>query len=70
MVTRAELLVLGLTVGVTGSLVGGLMLGIGLGLVVQNVHAGWVLVLPAAPVSGLLGYWQASRLAKRSIPKE
>jgi len=50
MVTREEILVLGLKAGVTGSLVGGLMLGIGLGLVVNNVHAGWVLVLPAAPM--------------------
>lgn len=63
MVTREEILLLGLKAGVTGSLVGGLMLGIGLGLVVNNVHAGWVLVLPAAPVSGMLGYWMAKRLA-------
>ena len=40
MVTREEILVLGLTAGVVGSLVGGLMLGVGLGLVVQNVHIG------------------------------
>jgi hypothetical protein len=65
MVTREEILVLGLKAGVTGSLVGGLMLGIGLGLVVNNVHAGWVLVLPAAPISGMLGYWMARRLAGR-----
>lgn len=65
MVTREELLILGLKAGVTGSLVGGLMLGIGLGLVVNNVHAGWVLVLPAAPVSGMLGYWLARRLARQ-----
>jgi hypothetical protein len=65
MVTREEILLLGLKAGVTGSLVGGLMLGIGLGLVVNNVHAGWVLVLPAAPVSGMLGYWMARRLAGR-----
>ncbi len=64
-VTREEILVLGLTAGTMGSLVGGLMLGIGLGLVVNNVHAGWVLVLPAAPVAGLLGYWLARRLAKK-----
>ena len=63
MVTRAELLVLGLTAGVTGTLVGGLMLGIGLGLVVNGVHAAWILVLPSAPVGGLLGYWLAKRLA-------
>ncbi|WP_237182866.1 hypothetical protein [Roseomonas marmotae] len=50
----------------TGSLVGGLMLGIGLGLVVNNVHAGWLLVLPAAPISGLLGYWLARRLARQA----
>lgn len=65
MVTREEILVLGLTAGVLGSLVGGLMLGIGLGLVVQNVHAGWILVLPAAPASGMLGYLLARRLARR-----
>ena len=34
MVTREEILVLGLTAGVLGSLVGGLMLGVGLGLAV------------------------------------
>lgn len=65
MVSRSEILVLGLTAGVAGSLVGGLMLGIGLGLVVNGVHAGWVLVLPAAPVAGLLGYALARRLARR-----
>jgi hypothetical protein len=64
-VTREEILVLGLTAGTVGSLVGGLMLGIGLGLVVNNVHAGWVLVLPAAPVAGMLGYWLARRLARK-----
>ncbi|KAA2214271.1 hypothetical protein [Teichococcus oryzae] len=65
MVTRAEILVLGLTAGVAGTLVGGLMLGIGLGLVVNGVHAAWVLVLPAAPVGGLIGYFLAKRLARQ-----
>lgn len=65
MVTREEILVLGLTAGVLGSLVGGLMLGVGLGLAVNGAHVGWILVLPAAPVSGLLGYWLARRLAKQ-----
>jgi hypothetical protein len=45
--------------------VGGLMLGIGMGMVTQNVHAGWILVLPAAPVAGLIGKWLAKRLLKR-----
>jgi hypothetical protein len=64
-VTREEILILGLTAGTMGSLVGGLMLGIGLGLVVNNAHIGWVLVLPAAPVAGLLGYLLARRLASK-----
>ncbi|MFC3126913.1 hypothetical protein ACFOD4_17745 [Pseudoroseomonas globiformis] len=66
MVTRAEILILGLTAGVAGSLVGGLMLGIGLGLVVNGVHAAWVLVLPAAPVGGMIGYGLARRLARQA----
>lgn len=65
MPNRADILVLGLTAGTVGSLVGGLMLGIGLGMVTQGVHAGWLLVLPAAPVSGGLGYLLARRLADR-----
>ncbi len=65
MVTRAEILVLGLTAGVVGSLVGGLMLGVGLGLVVNNVHAGWLLVLPAAPAAGGLGLLLARKLARQ-----
>ncbi|RVT90062.1 hypothetical protein EOD42_23820 [Rhodovarius crocodyli] len=65
MVSREDILILGLSAGVVGSLVGGLMLGIGLGLVVNNVHAGWVLVLPAAPVAGLLGYVLARKVAAK-----
>lgn len=68
MVTRADILVLGLTAGVVGCLAGGLMLGVGLGLVVNQVHAGWVLVLPSAPVAGMLGYLFARKLA-RQLPK-
>jgi hypothetical protein len=65
MVTREEILVLGLTAGVVGSLVGGLMLGIGMGLVVNGAHIGWLLVLPAAPVAGGLGYLLGRKLAKK-----
>ncbi|WP_073138731.1 hypothetical protein [Muricoccus roseus] len=62
---REDILILGLTAGVVGSLVGGLMLGIGLGMVTQGAHAGWVLVLPSAPVAGLIGLWLARRLVRR-----
>lgn len=65
MVTRAEILVLGLTAGVLGSLVGGMMLGVGMGLVIGGQHLGWLLLLPAAPVSGMLGYMLARRLAQK-----
>jgi hypothetical protein len=64
MVTREEILVLGLTAGVTGALVGGLLLGLGLGLVVQGAHIGWLLLLPSAPIAGLLGYALARRLVR------
>jgi predicted lipid-binding transport protein (Tim44 family) len=69
MVTRAEILILGLTSGVVGSLVGGLMLGVGLGLAVNGAHIGWLLVLPAAPVAGVIGYMLARKLAKQ-LPEE
>jgi hypothetical protein len=65
MVTREEILVLGLTAGVVGSLVGGLMLGLGFIAVSEGVHMGWLLVLPAAPVGGGLGYLLARKLAKQ-----
>ena len=65
MVTRAEILVLGLTAGVIGCLVGGLLFGIGMGLVVQRMHMGWLLVLPSAPIAGLIGYMLARKLARK-----
>jgi hypothetical protein len=65
MVTRSEILVLGLTAGVIGSLTGGMMLGIGMGLVVQGAHIGWLLILPGAPLGGGIGYLLARKLAKQ-----
>jgi hypothetical protein len=70
MVTRAEILVLGLTAGVTGCLVGGLMFGLGMGLVVQGAHIGWLLVLPSGPVAGMLGYLLARKLANKAAGDE
>jgi len=64
-VTRSDILVLGLTAGVIGSVTGGMMLGIGMGLVVQKAHIGWLLILPGAPLGGLIGYLLARRLAKQ-----
>jgi hypothetical protein len=69
MVTRADILWLGLAAGVGGSLVGGMMLGIGMGLVVQGAHIGWLLILPGGPVAGLMGYVLARRLAAKLPPE-
>lgn len=66
MVTRSEILVLGLTAGVVGSLVGGLMLYAGLALVMAGNHAlGWLIALPAAPAGGGLGLLLARKLARK-----
>ena len=48
MITRGEIIWLGVAAGVTGSLVGGMMLGIGMDLIVNAQPLGWLLLLPAA----------------------
>ncbi|WP_144184013.1 hypothetical protein [Elioraea rosea] len=68
MITRSDILVLGLTAGVIGSVTGGMMLGIGMGLVIQGAHVGWLLILPGAPLGGVIGYLLAKRLA-RQLPE-
>ncbi len=65
MVTRSDIIWLGLSAGVTGGMVGGLLLGIGLHLATQGSHAGWIFLLPAAPLSGVIGWILARRLAKQ-----
>jgi predicted lipid-binding transport protein (Tim44 family) len=65
MITRADIIWLGLSSGVAGGLVGGLLLGIGLGIVVQGANIGWLLIMPAAPLSGLNGWILARKLAKQ-----
>ncbi len=65
MVTRGDILVLGISAGVSGGLIGGLLLGIGLGLVVAGANVGWLLLIPAAPISGVVGWVMARRLARQ-----
>ena len=65
MITRSDIIWLGLASGVSGGLVGGLLLGIGLNLVVQGVNVGWLLLLPPAPLSGGIGWILARRLARQ-----
>ena len=63
MITRSDIIWLGVAAGVMGSLIGGMMLGIGLDLIVNGQPWGWLLLLPAAPVSALPGWLLARKLA-------
>ena len=65
MVNRGEILWLGIASGVAGSLIGGMMLGIGMDLIVNGQPLGWLLLLPAAPISAGPGYMLARKLASR-----
>jgi hypothetical protein len=65
MITRADILMLGIASGVSGGLVGGLMLGLGMNLIIQGANIGWLLLLPAAPASALGGWLLARRLARQ-----
>ncbi len=65
MITRGDILMLGISAGVSGALIGGMMLGIGLGLVVAGANIGWLLMLPAAPASCLVGWFMARRLVRQ-----
>jgi hypothetical protein len=65
MITRGDLLWLGLASGVTGGLIGGMLLGVGMYLAASGANIGWLMMLPAAPLSGLIGWILARRLAKQ-----
>jgi hypothetical protein len=65
MITRGDILWLGIAAGVTGSLVGGMMLGIGMDLIVNGQVWGWLLLLPAAPAAALPGWLLARKLASQ-----
>jgi hypothetical protein len=63
MVSRGDIIWLGVAAGVSGGLIGGIMLGIGLGLIVNGQPLGWLIMLPGAPASALVGWIMARRLA-------
>jgi hypothetical protein len=65
MITRADIIWLGVSAGVIGSLVGGMMLGIGMSLIVSGAPIGWLLLLPGAPASAIPGWLLARRLARQ-----
>jgi hypothetical protein len=65
MITRADIIWLGVAAGVSGGLIGGLMLGIGMDLMVNGQPLGLLLIMPGAPASALIGWLMARRLAKQ-----
>ncbi len=65
MISRGDILWLGVASGVTGSLIGGLMLGIGMDLIVNGAPVGWLLLLPAAPVAAVPGWLLARKLCRQ-----
>jgi hypothetical protein len=68
MINRGDIIMLGLTAGVSGGIIGGLLLGLGMNLIVQGVNIGWLITVPAAPLSAIIGWLMARRLAAR-LPK-
>ena len=65
MITRADIIWLGISAGVIGSLVGGMMLGVGISLIINAAPIGWLLLLPGAPASAIPGWLLARRLAQQ-----
>jgi hypothetical protein len=65
MITRSDIVMLGIASGVSGGLIGGLMLGLGMNLIIQGANIGWLLLMPAAPASALGGWVLARRLARQ-----
>jgi hypothetical protein len=65
MIRRQDIILLGVSAGVTGGLTGGVILGVGLWLMSVGAHVGLLLLIPGAPVSGLIGWIMARRLARR-----
>jgi hypothetical protein len=65
MITRSDVVWLGVSSGVTGALVGGLMLGVGMAMVIEHAMVGFIFIIPGAPVAGLCGWLLSRRLARQ-----
>lgn len=65
MVSRGDILMLGISAGVFGSLIGGTMLFAGMEMIAAGTNAGWLVMLPAAPVGATVGWIMGRRLASQ-----
>ena len=68
MITRGELLWLGIAAGTTGGLIGGMLLGIGMDLMVNGQPLGLILICVGGPASAIIGWLMARRLAQQLEP--
>ncbi|MBV9539163.1 MAG: hypothetical protein JOY70_09550 [Acidisphaera sp.] len=66
MVTRGDILLLGISAGVTGGMIGGVVLAYGILLITGGANLGWILLCVGAPLSGSVGWIMARRLAARA----
>lgn len=65
MITRGDILWLGIASGVTGGIIGGTMLGIGMDLMVNGQPFGLIPIIIGGPSSAIIGWLLSRRLAKR-----
>jgi len=65
MITRGDLLWLGISSGVTGGLIGGSLLGIGMDLMVNGQPFGLVPIMIGGPASAIIGWLLSRRLARQ-----
>ena len=65
MITRGDILWLGIASGVTGGIIGGTMLGIGMDLMANGQPFGLVPIIIGGPSSAIIGWLLSRRLAKR-----
>lgn len=66
MITRPDLLVLGIRASVIGGLVGGILLFTGMNMIMSGQNVGWVLLLLTAPACTGVGWLLAKGLAKKA----
>ena len=66
MITRGDIVWLGIASGVTGGIIGGTMLGIGMDLMANGQPFGLIPIIIGGPASGLIG-WVLSRLLARRL---
>ncbi|CAH2604760.1 conserved protein of unknown function [Rhodovastum atsumiense] len=69
MISRGDILMLGISAGVSGALIGGLMLFAGMVLITSGANVGWLLLLPAAPCGAVIGWLMGRRLAAQLPPQ-